>query len=40
MNLDLTAKRAIVAGSTQDLGLATAVELMLLGAEALLAGKE
>ena len=33
MNLDLTGKRAIVGGSTQGLGLATAVELALLGAE-------
>lgn len=32
MNLDLTGKRAIVCGSTQGLGLATAVELALLGA--------
>ncbi len=33
MNLDLTGKKAIVCGSTQGLGLATAVELALLGAE-------
>jgi 3-oxoacyl-[acyl-carrier protein] reductase len=32
MNLDLTGKKAIVCGSTQGLGLATAVELALLGA--------
>lgn len=33
MNLDLTGKKAIVCGSTQGLGLATAIELALLGAE-------
>ncbi len=33
MNLDLNGKKAIVCGSTQGLGLATAVELALLGAE-------
>ncbi len=33
MNLDLTGKNAIVCGSTQGLGLATAIELALLGAE-------
>ena len=33
MNLDLTGKKAIVCGSTQGLGFATAVELALLGAE-------
>lgn len=32
MNLDLTGKNAIVCGSTQGLGLASAVELALLGA--------
>ncbi len=32
MDLDLTGKKAIVCGSTQGLGLATAVELALLGA--------
>ncbi|MEP6951549.1 MAG: SDR family oxidoreductase [Ginsengibacter sp.] len=32
MNLNLTGKRAVVCGSTQGLGLATAVELALLGA--------
>src|SRR5436305_8089898 len=32
MNLDLTGKKAIVCGSTQGLGLASAVELALLGA--------
>ncbi|MEO8765867.1 MAG: SDR family oxidoreductase [Ginsengibacter sp.] len=36
MNLDLTGKKAIVCGSTQGLGLATAVELALLGAEIIL----
>ena len=33
MNLDLTGKKAIVCGSTQGLGLASAIELALLGAE-------
>lgn len=33
MNLDLSGKKAIVCGSNQGLGLATAVELALLGAE-------
>jgi len=33
MNLYLTGKKAIVCGSTQGLGLASAVELALLGAE-------
>ncbi|MDP4285144.1 MAG: SDR family oxidoreductase [Bacteroidota bacterium] len=33
MNLDLTGKTAIVCGSSQGLGLATAIELSLLGAE-------
>ena len=33
MNLDLTGKKAIVCGRSQGLGLATAVELALLGAE-------
>jgi 3-oxoacyl-[acyl-carrier protein] reductase len=33
MNLDLTGKKAIVCGSTQGLGFASAVELALLGAE-------
>ena len=32
MNLDLTGKRALVCGSTQGLGKATAIELALLGA--------
>ncbi|MEP6926520.1 MAG: SDR family oxidoreductase [Ginsengibacter sp.] len=36
MNLDLTGKKALVCGSTQGLGLATAVELALLGAEIIL----
>lgn len=33
MNLDLTGKKAIVCGSTQGLGFASAAELALLGAE-------
>lgn len=33
MNLDLTGKKALVCGSTQGLGLASALELALLGAE-------
>ena len=33
MNLDLTGKKAVVCGSTQGLGLATAIELALLGAD-------
>jgi 3-oxoacyl-[acyl-carrier protein] reductase len=33
MNLDLTGKKAMVCGSTQGLGFASAVELALLGAE-------
>jgi 3-oxoacyl-[acyl-carrier protein] reductase len=33
MNLDLSGKKAIVCGSTQGLGLASAIELALLGAE-------
>ncbi len=33
MNLDLTSKKALVCGSTQGLGLATAIELSLLGAD-------
>ena len=33
MNLDLTGKNAIVCGSTQGLGFASAIELALLGAE-------
>uniref|UniRef100_UPI004048EDF0 SDR family NAD(P)-dependent oxidoreductase n=1 Tax=Daejeonella sp. TaxID=2805397 RepID=UPI004048EDF0 len=32
MNLDLTGKRALVCGSTQGIGKATAIELALLGA--------
>ena len=36
MNLDLTGKKAVVCGSTQGLGLATAVELALLGADIIL----
>ncbi len=33
MNLDLTGKKAIVCGSTQGLGFATAIELALLGTD-------
>ena len=36
MNLDLTGKKALVCGSTQGLGLATAIELSLLGADIIL----
>lgn len=36
MNLDLTGKRALVCGSTQGLGRASAVELALLGASVVL----
>jgi 3-oxoacyl-[acyl-carrier protein] reductase len=36
MNLDLTGKNALVCGSTQGLGLASAVELALLGANVVL----
>jgi 3-oxoacyl-[acyl-carrier protein] reductase len=36
MNLDLTGKTALVCGSTQGLGLASAVELALLGADIVL----
>lgn len=36
MNLDLSGKKAIVCGSTQGLGLASAVELSLLGADVVL----
>jgi 3-oxoacyl-[acyl-carrier protein] reductase len=36
MNLDLTGKRAIVCGSTQGLGFASAYELSLMGAQILL----
>ncbi|MBS1741625.1 MAG: SDR family oxidoreductase [Bacteroidetes bacterium] len=36
MNLDLTGKTAIVCGSTQGLGLASAIELSLLGANVVL----
>jgi 3-oxoacyl-[acyl-carrier protein] reductase len=36
MNLDLTGRRALVCGSSQGLGLASAVELSLLGAEVIL----
>jgi 3-oxoacyl-[acyl-carrier protein] reductase len=40
MNLDLTGKKAIVCGSTQGLGLATAVELGLLGASVTLMARD
>lgn len=33
MNLDLSGKNALVCGSTQGLGLASAIELASLGAE-------
>lgn len=36
MNLDLSGKKAIVCGSTQGLGLASAIELSLLGADVVL----
>jgi 3-oxoacyl-[acyl-carrier protein] reductase len=36
MNLDLTGKTAVVCGSTQGLGYASAVELALLGANVVL----
>ena len=40
MNLDLTGKKAIVCGSTQGLGFASAVELSLLGAEVTLMARD
>ena len=40
MNLDLTAKTAIVCGSTQGIGLASAVELALLGANVTLMARD
>ena len=40
MNLDLTGKKAIVCGSTQGLGFASAVELALLGAEVTLMARD
>src|SRR4051812_27267664 len=36
MNLDLTGRTAVVCGSTQGLGLASAIELSLLGANIVL----
>ena len=40
MNLDLTGKRAVVCGSTQGIGKATAVELALLGAHVTLIARD
>lgn len=40
MNLDITGKKAIVCGSTQGLGFASAVELALLGAEVTLMARD
>ncbi|HSQ44228.1 MAG TPA: SDR family oxidoreductase [Ginsengibacter sp.] len=40
MNLDLKGKKAIVCGSTQGLGFASAVELALLGAEVTLMARD
>ncbi len=40
LNLDLTAKTAIVCGSTQGIGLASAVELALLGANVTLMARD
>jgi len=40
MNLDLTAKRALVCGSTQGIGKASAVELALLGANITLVARD
>ena len=40
MNLDLTTKTAIVCGSTQGIGLASAVELALLGANVTLMARD
>lgn len=39
MNIDLTGKRALVCGSTQGIGRATAMELALLGASITLVGR-
>ncbi len=39
MNLDLTGKRAVVCGSTQGIGRASAEELALLGAEVILVAR-
>lgn len=40
MNLDLTGKRAIVCGSTQGIGKASAIELALLGADVTLIARD
>lgn len=40
MNLDLTGKRAIVCGSTQGIGKASAIELALLGANVTLVARD
>lgn len=40
MNLDLTGKRAIVCGSTQGIGKASALELALLGADVTLVARD
>jgi len=40
MNLDLTGKTALVCGSTQGLGLASAIELSLLGAHVVLMARD
>lgn len=40
MNLDLKGKTAIVCGSTQGLGYASAVEIALLGANAILMARK
>ena len=40
MNLDLTGKTALVCGSTQGIGLATAIELALLGANVTLVARD
>lgn len=40
MNLDLTGKRAVVCGSTQGIGKATAIELALLGANITLIARD
>lgn len=40
MNLDLTGKRAVVCGSTQGIGKASAVELALLGADVTLVARD
>src|SRR4051812_24468273 len=39
MNLDLTGKTALVCGSTQGIGLASAIELALLGANVTLVAR-